>query len=103
MLRNKAVPRSKLLRKHHIARDSGAGPTASGVVKMPSDRPRAPILDAAAPPLQELVFGDSPLAAGHLGGPVLLGDDRLVLVKVLDRHKPELKPVAGPPTIVAEG
>jgi peptidyl-prolyl cis-trans isomerase D len=48
----------------------------------------------AAPPLQELVFGDSPLAAGHLGGPVLLGDDRLVLVKVLDRHKPEPKPVA---------
>jgi peptidyl-prolyl cis-trans isomerase D len=48
----------------------------------------------AAPPLQELVFGDSPLAQGHLGGPVLLGDDRLVLVKVLDRHKPEPKPVA---------
>lgn len=48
----------------------------------------------AAPPLQELVFGDSPLAGGHLGGPVLLGDDRLVLVKVLDHHKPEPKPVA---------
>jgi peptidyl-prolyl cis-trans isomerase D len=48
----------------------------------------------AAPPLQELVFGDSPLVAGHIGGPVLLGDDRLVLVKVLDRHKPEPKPVA---------
>jgi peptidyl-prolyl cis-trans isomerase D len=48
----------------------------------------------AAPPLQELVFGDSPLAAGHLGGPVLLGDDRLVLVKVLDHQKPEPKPVA---------
>jgi peptidyl-prolyl cis-trans isomerase D len=44
--------------------------------------------------LQELVFGDSPLAGGHLGGPVLLGDDRLVLVKVLDHHKPEPKPVA---------
>jgi peptidyl-prolyl cis-trans isomerase D len=48
----------------------------------------------AAPPLQELVFGDSPVAAGHIGGPVLLGDDRLVLVKVLDRHKPAPKPLA---------
>ena len=48
----------------------------------------------AAPALQELVFGDSPLAAGHIGGPVLLGDDRLALVKVLDRHKPEPKPIA---------
>jgi peptidyl-prolyl cis-trans isomerase D len=48
----------------------------------------------AAPELQQLVFGDSPLAAGHVGGPVLLGDDRLVLVKVLDRHKPEPKPLA---------
>jgi peptidyl-prolyl cis-trans isomerase D len=48
----------------------------------------------AAPPLQELVFGDAPPAPGHIGGPVLLGDDRLVLVKVLDRHKPEAKPLA---------
>jgi peptidyl-prolyl cis-trans isomerase D len=48
----------------------------------------------AAPPLQELVFGDSPLATGRIGGPVVLGDDRLVLVKVLDRHKPEPKPIA---------
>src|SRR6202030_2678987 len=36
----------------------------------------------AAPQLQELVYGDSPVATGHVGGPVLLGDDRLVLVKV---------------------
>jgi len=48
----------------------------------------------AAPALQELVFGDSPLATGHIGGPVLLGDDRLVLVKILDHHKPEPKPLA---------
>jgi peptidyl-prolyl cis-trans isomerase D len=45
----------------------------------------------AAPPLQDLVFGDSAVAPGHLGGPVLLGDDRLALVKVLDRKKPEPK------------
>jgi peptidyl-prolyl cis-trans isomerase D len=48
----------------------------------------------AAPQLQELVFGDSALAVGRLGGPVLLGDDRLVIVKVLDHHKPQAKPVA---------
>jgi peptidyl-prolyl cis-trans isomerase D len=48
----------------------------------------------AAPPLQDLVFGDSQPATGHIGGPVLLGDDRLVLIKVLDRKKPEPKPVA---------
>ena len=48
----------------------------------------------AAPPLQELVFGDSPLAPGKIGGPVLLGDDRLVLVKVLEHRKPEVKPLA---------
>ena len=48
----------------------------------------------AAPQLQELVFGESPVATGRIGGPVLVGDDRLVLVKVLDRKKPEPKPVA---------
>ena len=48
----------------------------------------------AAPPLQELVFGDSPVAVDRLGGPVLLGDDRLVVVKALDRHSPQPKPLA---------
>ncbi len=47
----------------------------------------------AAPPLQDLVFGDSAIATGHVGGPVLLGDDRLVLVKVVDRKKAEPKPL----------
>jgi peptidyl-prolyl cis-trans isomerase D len=47
----------------------------------------------ATPALQELVFGDPPLAVGHLGGPVLLGDDALALVKVLEHRKPELKPL----------
>jgi len=47
-----------------------------------------------APPLQELLFGDPPLAAGKLGGPVLLGDDRLVIFKVLEHRKPEPKPLA---------
>jgi peptidyl-prolyl cis-trans isomerase D len=48
----------------------------------------------AAPALQELVFSDPPLGTGKLGGPVLLGDDRLVVVKVLDHRKPEPKPLA---------
>ena len=48
----------------------------------------------APPPLQELLFGDPPLAAGHLGGPVLLGDNALVVVKVLEHRKPAAKPLA---------
>src|SRR5436853_20619 len=40
-----------------------------------------------APPLQELIFADPPLAVGRLGGPVLLGDDRLAIVKVLEHRK----------------
>ena len=47
-----------------------------------------------APQLQEVVFADPPLAAGRIGGPVLLGDDRLVIVKVLDHHPPQEKPLA---------
>ena len=48
----------------------------------------------AAPALQELVFADPPLAPGRLGGPVLVGDDRLVIVKVLERRKPQPRPLA---------
>jgi peptidyl-prolyl cis-trans isomerase D len=46
------------------------------------------------PQLQELLFGDPPLAVGRLAGPVLLGDDRLVVVKVLEHRKPQLQPLA---------
>ena len=47
-----------------------------------------------APNVQELGFGEAAVAPGRLAGPVLLGDDRLVIVKVDDRHKPEPKPLA---------
>ena len=47
-----------------------------------------------APALQALVFADPPLSVGRLGGPVLLGDDRLVIVKVLEHSKPRPKPLA---------
>jgi peptidyl-prolyl cis-trans isomerase D len=48
----------------------------------------------AAPQLQDLLFGEPPLALDKLGGPVLLGDDRLVIVKVLEHRQPEAKPLA---------
>jgi len=48
----------------------------------------------AAPALQDLVFADPPLALGRLGGPVLVGDDRLAIVKVLERRKPQPRPLA---------
>jgi peptidyl-prolyl cis-trans isomerase D len=62
---------------HEFARGAGAPPLG------------------AAPQLQELLFGDPPLAAGKVGGPVVLGDDRLVLVKVLQHRKPQEKPLSG--------
>jgi peptidyl-prolyl cis-trans isomerase D len=47
-----------------------------------------------AQPVQDIVFGDSPLQVGRVGGPVLAGEDRLVLVKVLEHDPPRPKPVA---------
>jgi peptidyl-prolyl cis-trans isomerase D len=44
--------------------------------------------------LQELVFGDAVLNQRRIGGPLALGDDRFVLVKVLDHRKPAPKPLA---------
>jgi peptidyl-prolyl cis-trans isomerase D len=48
----------------------------------------------AAQPLQDLIFGDPPLAAGRIGGPVLIGNDALVIVRVLEHRKPQPKPLA---------
>ena len=47
-----------------------------------------------AQPVQDIVFGDSPLQPGRIGGPVMVGEDRLVLVKVTEHNKPRPKPVA---------
>lgn len=44
--------------------------------------------------LQQVVFGDAALNQGKIGGPVPLGEDRLVLVKVASHHKAEVKPLA---------
>jgi peptidyl-prolyl cis-trans isomerase D len=44
--------------------------------------------------LQQLVFGDATLNQGKIGGPLAIGEDRLVLVKVSAHHKAEVKPLA---------
>jgi peptidyl-prolyl cis-trans isomerase D len=49
---------------------------------------------AGVQPVQDLVFGDSALGVGKLGGPVLAGEDRLFVIKVADRKASELKPLA---------
>jgi len=43
--------------------------------------------------LQQVVFSDATLNQGKIGGPVALGEDRLVLVKVVSHHKAEVKPL----------
>jgi peptidyl-prolyl cis-trans isomerase D len=41
--------------------------------------------------LQQAVFSDAALNQGHIGGPVALGEDRLVIFKVTGHHKSEPK------------
>ena len=44
--------------------------------------------------LQQAVFSDATLNQGKIGGPIALGDDRLVIVKVTSHRKAEVKPLA---------
>jgi peptidyl-prolyl cis-trans isomerase D len=44
--------------------------------------------------LQQTVFSDTTLNQGKIGGPIALGEDRLVLVKVTRHRKAEVKPMA---------
>ena len=44
--------------------------------------------------LQQLVFSDAVLNQGKIGGPIALGEDRLVLVKATKHNKAEVKPLA---------
>lgn len=44
--------------------------------------------------LTQKVFSDATLNQGKIGGPVGLGDDRMVIFKVREHHKSEVKPVA---------
>jgi peptidyl-prolyl cis-trans isomerase D len=48
----------------------------------------------SGPDLQATVFSDAALNQGKIVGPVALGDDRLVLVKVASHHKAAVKPLA---------
>ena len=48
----------------------------------------------AAQPLQSLVFGSAAIAPGTLGGPVILNNDKMVIVKVVAHHGPQVKPLA---------
>jgi peptidyl-prolyl cis-trans isomerase D len=43
--------------------------------------------------LQQLVFADAALNQGKIAGPLALGEDRLVLIKVTEHHKAEVKPL----------
>lgn len=44
--------------------------------------------------LQDVVFSDAVLNQGRVGGPVALGEDRVVVVKVLEHRKPVARPLA---------
>jgi peptidyl-prolyl cis-trans isomerase D len=44
--------------------------------------------------LQDAVFSAPVLDEGHIGGPVLLGEDRIVIVKALEHHRSAPKPLA---------
>ncbi|MEJ0005364.1 MAG: peptidyl-prolyl cis-trans isomerase [Steroidobacteraceae bacterium] len=48
----------------------------------------------STPELQALVFGDAVLGEHKIGGPLLLGDERLVIVKDLSHALPAPKPLA---------
>lgn len=48
----------------------------------------------ATPELDQVVFSSSVLDEKRVGGPVALGEDRIVIVRALEHHKPEPKPLA---------
>ena len=47
----------------------------------------------SSPDLQQVVFSDATLNQGKVGGPVFLGDDRFVVVKVVKHSKSAVKPL----------
>jgi peptidyl-prolyl cis-trans isomerase D len=56
----------------------------------------------ADPAIDEVVFSDSVLNLRRIGGPVALGEDRFVVVKVLEHRKAAPKPLAEVRTAVVE-
>lgn len=45
-------------------------------------------------PVQNLVFGSGAIAPGTIGGPVILDNDKMVIVEVVAHHGPQVKPLA---------
>jgi len=66
---------------------------ATGVVES-FERGKGGGVLGASPALEDVVFGDTVLNQGRVGGPVALGEDRLVVVKVLEHRKPVARPLA---------
>ncbi len=75
---------SALVKQYHLK---------SGRIPLFLRRTGAPPL-GAAPAVQSLVFGSTAIAPGALGGPVIVDNNRLVIVKVMARHGPQVKPLA---------
>src|SRR5690606_4636867 len=48
----------------------------------------------ADPALEDIVFSDTVLNQGRVGGPVGLGEDRLIVVQVLEHRAPQARPLA---------
>lgn len=48
-----------------------------------------------APAVQGLVFGSGAISPGTVGGPVILDNDKMVIVEVMAHHGPQVKPLAG--------
>jgi peptidyl-prolyl cis-trans isomerase D len=48
----------------------------------------------STPELDQAIFSSTVLDEKRVGGPVALGEDRIVIVHALDHHKPEPKPLA---------
>jgi peptidyl-prolyl cis-trans isomerase D len=73
-----------------IARELGL--TRGSIAEFPRGGGAEPL--GSSPDLQQVVFGDATLNQGRIGGPVALGEDRLVIVKVTQHRKAEPKPLA---------
>jgi peptidyl-prolyl cis-trans isomerase D len=56
-----------------------------------------------SPEIMDVAFSNAVIDEKRVGGPVALGEDRIVIVKALEHHKPEAKPLETVrPEIVAE-
>lgn len=73
-----------------IAKDLGLKPGESETFSRGTGSLELP----ASPELESLVFGDAVLNQRRIGGPIALGEDRFVVVKVLEHRKPIVPPLA---------